>query len=93
MSRQVSAVRMNAKMREHAEAAQRTMRANIVTLAPLTVDVESSGLLLSEDDDFNLSATVRLLIKTVPLKVDDTVLLHRESGTYVLFDVVTDSTV
>lgn len=96
MNRQTTALKMRDAVSAIVASAQQTHRANVVGVSPLTLELleaKEGDALLEIDDDFDLTGTIRLLVKTVPLKVDDTVLLHKHRDHYALFDVLTDSTI
>lgn len=80
---------VNQQAARHAMRARNVLRAEVVKLNPLTVELMSSDQRL-DDDDMDLSAWVEFYDEEFGIELGDTVLLQRESGEYVCFDVVGD---
>lgn len=69
---------------------QRVFRAEITGLDPLVVVRLDNESRLEIEDDFDLSAWLKAYDGKFTLEVGETVLLHKEGGHYIAFDVVTD---
>lgn len=92
--RQEKALKLREAVAALIAGSQRTFRANVVRLDPLTLELLASNegdALLEIDDDFDMTRGLRKLHDDVPLAIDDTVLLHKHNGHYAAFDVLTDS--
>ena len=91
--RQEAAIRISQHARKQAFRAQQVHRAEVTSLSPLTVARLGTDQVLAVDEDFDLSGTLRLLVKTTPLKLGDNLLMHRYQGHWAAFDVLTDSVI
>lgn len=84
------------RIRDHAhrqaERAQRTIRAKVSKLDPLTLEPfdDAFGNVLEIDDDFDLTAWMKFYDARYGIAVGDTALLHRNDGHFAFFDVLTD---
>lgn len=87
------------KLRDHAhrqaERAQRTIRATVTKLDPLTLEPfdDAFGNELEVDDDFDLTAWMKFYDTRYGIAVGDTALLHRNAGHFAFFDVLSDTEV
>jgi hypothetical protein len=85
VSRQVAARRIRDSMRKQAQRQRAVVRATVVNKKPLKVELLDGDLILEDEEDFDVSAT--LTASRAKFAVGDTVLLHEEQGTYILFSV------
>ena len=85
-----------AKLRDQIHKAARkhmsVIRAEVTSITDgITVERLDSMESLDQDDDFDLTWTVRKYDADVGIAVGDTLLMHHESGHYVAFDVLSDA--
>jgi hypothetical protein len=76
-----------------ARRARKLERGSVKATAPLTVELEHYGYLLTSANDFFLSQWARLYDHVVGISVDDLVLMEKGDIDWVLVDVVSDADV
>jgi hypothetical protein len=65
-------------------------RGNVVSLNPITVDLQDYEQMLVETEDFHLSQWMNIYHSSVGLEEGDVVLMHQEQHAWTMADVVSD---
>jgi hypothetical protein len=89
--RQTTARRLRDHMRHQARRMPAVVRGVVVDTSPLVVERLDSFERLEEDDDFDLTWSMRKFANDQGFEDGDMVLMHHENGHYSLFDVHSDA--
>lgn len=81
------------RARREADKGRSLRRGNVTQLKPLTLQLHSYGVALTEGEDFSLGAWMKFYDAVVGLRANDLVVVQQEGSDWILLDVVSDQDV